>query len=82
MTGGERAQVLLTARLLEAASKLDLLSTGLTLIAVAHLVFLEPGHNVGAVRGVGTDMSLTASTIAIVTMIACDPIAPGACSAS
>lgn len=43
MTGGERAQILLTARLLEAASKLDLLSTGLTLIAVASLVFMEPG---------------------------------------
>lgn len=41
MTSNERAQILLTARLLEAASKLDLLSTGLTLIAAVCLAFME-----------------------------------------
>lgn len=37
MTPAERAQILVTARLLEAAGKIDILSTGLTLLAAAML---------------------------------------------
>lgn len=39
MTAEERAQILITARLLEAVSRLDLLSAGLTLLAAAALLF-------------------------------------------
>lgn len=39
MTPAERAQVLVTARLLEAAGKIDMLSTGLTLLAAAATLF-------------------------------------------
>jgi len=42
MTTDERGQILVTARLLEAAGKLDWLSTGLTLLAAAQLVFGAP----------------------------------------
>ncbi|HEV7768198.1 MAG TPA: hypothetical protein VGQ76_24565 [Thermoanaerobaculia bacterium] len=49
MTGTERAQILVTARLLEAARTIDLLSTGLTLIAafgvknIAGVAVIAPG---------------------------------------
>lgn len=39
MTPAERAQILVTARLLEAAGKIDILSTGLTLLAAAAMLF-------------------------------------------
>lgn len=39
MTPAERAQILVYARLLEAAGKIDLLSTGLTLLAAAAMLF-------------------------------------------
>lgn len=39
MTPAERAQILVTARLLEAAGKIDTLSTGLTLLAAAAMIF-------------------------------------------
>jgi hypothetical protein len=39
MTPAERAQILVTARLLEAAGKIDMLSTGLTLLAAAKMLF-------------------------------------------
>jgi hypothetical protein len=39
MTAAERAQILVTARLLEAAGKIDILSTGLTLLATAAMLF-------------------------------------------
>jgi hypothetical protein len=39
MTPAERAQILVTARLLEAAKKIDALSTGLTLLAAAAMLF-------------------------------------------
>ena len=39
MTAEERAQILVTARLLEAVGKLDWLGTGLTLVAAAALLF-------------------------------------------
>jgi hypothetical protein len=39
MTPAERAQILVTARLLEAAAKIDTLSTGLTLLAAAAMLF-------------------------------------------
>lgn len=42
MTSDERAQILVTARLLEAASKIELLSTGITLIALVSIVFVAP----------------------------------------
>ena len=42
MTDAEGAQIVVTARLLEAASKIDWLSTGLTLIAAASIVFTTP----------------------------------------
>jgi hypothetical protein len=42
MTPAERAQVLVTARLLEAARSIDLLSMGLTLIAAAAMLFRGP----------------------------------------
>ena len=42
MTTDERGQILVTVRLLEAAGKLDWLSTGLTLLAAAQLVFGAP----------------------------------------
>jgi len=39
MISAERAQILVTARLLEAAGKIDTLSTGLTLLAAAAMLF-------------------------------------------
>jgi hypothetical protein len=39
MNPQERAQILVTARLLDAAGRLDLLSTGLTLLAAAAMLF-------------------------------------------
>ena len=39
MNASERAEALLTARLLRAGSKLDLLSTGITLLTIAALLF-------------------------------------------
>jgi uncharacterized membrane protein HdeD (DUF308 family) len=42
MTASERAQMLFTARLLQAAEKIDWLSTGLTLLAAAAIVFGTP----------------------------------------
>ena len=42
MTSAERAQILVTARLLEAARKIDTLSTGLTLLAAAAMLFGTP----------------------------------------
>lgn len=39
MTAEERAQLLITARLLEAVGRLDLLSAGLTLLSAAALLF-------------------------------------------
>ncbi|MEO8381259.1 MAG: hypothetical protein ABI779_16490 [Acidobacteriota bacterium] len=47
MTSAERGQVLLTGRLLEAAAKLDLLSTGITLLAAASLFFSPRDRVVG-----------------------------------
>ena len=42
MTASERAQMLFTARLLQAAETIDWLSTGLTLLAAAAIVFGTP----------------------------------------
>ena len=42
MTAEERAQILITARLLEAVGRLDLLSAGLTLLAAAAMLFGAP----------------------------------------
>jgi hypothetical protein len=42
MTPQERAQVLLTARLLQAAGRIDWLSTGLTLVAAAAVAVFGP----------------------------------------
>ena len=39
MTAEERAQLLITARMLEAVGRLDLLSAGLTLMAAAAMLF-------------------------------------------
>jgi hypothetical protein len=39
MTAGERAQILVTARLLQAAENIDWLTTGLTLVAAAAVAF-------------------------------------------
>jgi len=39
VTAEERAQILITARLLEAVGRLDLLSAGLTLLAAAGMLF-------------------------------------------
>lgn len=39
MTAEERAQILITARMLEAVGRLDLLSAGLTLLAAAAMLF-------------------------------------------
>ena len=51
MTSAERGEVLVTARMLEAAGKLDLLSTGITLIAVASLFFAST-HRVAALTAI------------------------------
>jgi hypothetical protein len=44
VTSAERGEVLVTARMLEAAGKVDVLSTGITLLAVASLFFASPHH--------------------------------------
>lgn len=49
MTAAERAQILITARLLEAAGRIDLLSTGLTLLAAAAMLFATPNPFAGVV---------------------------------
>lgn len=49
MTPEERAQIAITARLLEAVGRLDLLSAGLTLLAAAALLF---GASANVIAGV------------------------------
>jgi hypothetical protein len=51
MTSAERGEVLVTARLLEAAGKVDVLSTGITLIAAASLFFASP-HRAAALAAI------------------------------
>lgn len=52
MTSEERAQMLVTARLLEAAGRIDILSTGLTFVAAAALLFGEL-HGFFGIIGIG-----------------------------
>jgi hypothetical protein len=47
MTAAERAQILITARLLEAAGRIDFLSTGLTFLAAAAMLFAAPNPFAG-----------------------------------
>ena len=42
MTAAERAEIIVTARLLDAAKSLDLLSTGLSLISAAIILLGKP----------------------------------------
>ena len=49
MTSEERAQILVTARLLEAAGRIDILSTGLTFVTAAALLFGELNGFVGII---------------------------------
>ena len=44
MTAEERAQIVITARMLEAVGRLDLLSAGLTLMAAAAMLFGASNH--------------------------------------
>jgi hypothetical protein len=48
MTPAERAEIIVTARLLEAAKSLDLLSTGLSLVSAA-IVLLGKPHRTAAI---------------------------------
>ena len=51
MTAEERAQILVTGRLLEAVGRVDLLSSGLTLLSGALLVFRD-AHRTAAVAAI------------------------------
>jgi len=56
MTAEDRGLVLVTARMLEAAMKVDLLTTGLTLIATASLLVASP-HRIEAIVAIALGLA-------------------------
>ncbi|MDP9191955.1 MAG: hypothetical protein M3P06_09680 [Acidobacteriota bacterium] len=58
MTSEERAQILVTARMLEAAGRIDILSTGLTFVTAAALLF-------GALNGFFAIIGIAAIAVGI-----------------
>ena len=65
MTPEERAQIFVTARLLEAAKKIDTLSTGLTLLAGAAMLFGSPSLRLQIPGIVAILLGVVAKTFAV-----------------